>query len=84
MIENSTKRQDNSADQIDDDYGRPSKKPRMSVEPFEEKSAVEPQGNVNSSLPDEYSDTDEMESRPVEVTHASDLYLDTVGLVLSF
>jgi len=79
MIENSTKRQDNSAGQIDEDYGRPNKRLRMSVEPFEEKSAVEPPDSVNSLLPDEYTDTDENESRPVEVTHASDLYLDTIN-----
>ena len=80
MIESLTKRQDNSSGQIDGDYGRPSKKQRMSVEPSEEISTPEPKESVNLSLLD---DTDEEEFQPVEVTRASDLYLDTVRLVIS-
>ena len=80
MIESLTKRQDNSSGQIDGDYGRPSKKQRMSVEPSEEMPTLEPKDSVNLSLLD---DTDEEEFQPVEVTRASDLYLDTVRLVIS-
>ena len=80
MIESLTKRQDNSSGQIDGDYGRPSKKQRMSAEPSEEMSTLEPKDSVNLSLLD---DTDEEEFQPVEVTRASDLYLDTVRLVIS-
>lgn len=80
MIESLTKRQDNSSSQNDGDYGRPSKKQRMSVEPSEEMSTVEPKESVNLSLLD---DTDEDEEfQPVEVTRASDLYLDTVRLAI--
>ena len=82
MIESLTKRQDNSSGQIDGDYGRPSKKQRMSVEPSDEMPTLEPKDSVNisESLLD---DTDEEEFQPVEVTRASDLYLDTVRLVIS-
>jgi hypothetical protein len=79
MIESLTKRQDNSSGQIDGDYGRPSKKQRMSVEPSDEMPILEPKDS-NLSLLD---DTDEEEFQPVEVTRASDLYLDTVRLVIS-
>jgi hypothetical protein len=78
MIESLTKRQDNSSGQIDGDYGRPSKKQRMSVEP--EVPTFESKDSVNLSLLD---DTDEEEFQPVEVTRASDLYLDTVCIVIS-
>ena len=80
MVDSLTKRQDNSSGQIDGDYGRPSKKQRMSVEPSEERLALESKDSVNLSLLD---DTDEEEFHPVEVTRASDLYLDTVRLVIS-
>jgi hypothetical protein len=80
MIESLTKRQDNSSGQIDGDYGRPSKKQRMSVEPSDEMPTLEPKDSVNLSLLD---DTDEEEFQPVEVTRASDLYLDTVRIVIS-
>ena len=80
MVDSLTKRQDNSSGQIDGDYGRPSKKQRMSVEPSEERLALESKDSVNLSLLD---DTDEEEFQPVEVTRASDLYLDTVRLVIS-
>lgn len=82
MIESLTKRQDNSSGQIDGDYGRPSKKQRMSVEPSDEMPTLEPKDSVNisESLLD---DTDEEEFQPVEVTRASDLYLDTVRFVIS-
>lgn len=83
MIESPTKRLDNSPGQIDGDYGRASKRQRMSVEPFEEMSTLGPQDSVNASLLDEHTDTDEEEFQPVEVTRASDLYLDTVCLVIS-
>ena len=81
MIESPTKRQDNSSGQIDGDYGRPSKKQRMSVEPSE-MSTLEPKDSVNLSILDD-TDSDEEEFQPVEVTRASDLYLDTVRLVIS-
>ena len=80
MIGSLTKREDNSSGQIHGDYGRPSKKQRMSVEPSEEVSTLEPKDSVNLSLLD---DTDEEEFQPVEVTRASDLYLDTVRPVIS-
>lgn len=82
MIESFTKRQDYSSGQNDEDYGRPSKKQRMSVEPSE-MSTVEPKESVNLSLLDDADGTDEEEFQPVEVTRASDLYLDTVRLVIS-
>jgi hypothetical protein len=81
MTESLTKRQDSSSGQNDGDYGRPSKKQRMSVEPSE-MSTVQPKESVNLSLLDS-DDTDEEEFQPVEVTRASDLYLDTVCLVIS-
>jgi len=80
MTESPTKRQDNSPGQIDGGIGRPSKRPRMSAEPSEEMSTFKPQDNVNSLL-DDHSDTDEAEFQPVEVTRASDLYLDTVCVI---
>jgi hypothetical protein len=82
MTESLTKRQDSSSGQNDGDYGRPSKKQRMSVEPSEEMSTFQPKESVNLSLLDS-DDTDEEEFQPVEVTRASDLYLDTVCLVIS-
>jgi hypothetical protein len=54
----------------------------MSAEPSEEMSTLEPQDSVNSLLDDD-TDTDEAEFQAVEVTRASDLYLDTVCLVIS-
>ena len=81
MIESPAKRQDNG--QVDEDYGRPSKRQRMSVEPSEGMSTLEPQDSVNPSSLDEHVDTDEAELQPVEVTRASDLYLDTVCTTIS-
>ena len=81
MTESPTKRQDNPPAQIDGDHGRPSKRQRMSVEPSEEMSTLGPQDNA--SLLDEHTDTDEEEFQPLEVTRASDLYLDTVCIVIS-
>lgn len=75
MIENPTKRQE-----IDGDYERPSKRLRMSVDPAEEKPTLELQ---DDSLLDNHTDTDEAEFQPTQVTRASDLYLDTVCLVIS-
>ena len=81
MIESPTKRQDCSPGQIDGDYGRPNKRLRMSVEPSEEMSTLETQDS--SMNPGDHTNTDEAEFQPVEITRASDLYLDTVCLVIS-
>lgn len=83
MIESLTKQQDDSPGQIDGDYGRPSKRQRMIVEPSNEMSSLGPQDSVNASLLDEHTDIDEEEFQPIEVTRASDLYLDTVCVVIS-
>ena len=83
MIDSFTKRQDNFSGQNDGDHGRPSKKQRMSVEPSEVPT-VEPRESVNISLLNDTDDTDEEEFQAIEETRASDLYLDTVCIVISY
>lgn len=51
----------------------------MSVEPSEEMPTLEAQNSADSLLDDDYTDMDEEEFQPVEVTRASDLYLDTIN-----
>ena len=52
------------------------------MEPSEEMSTIEPKKSADLSLLDD-TDSDEEEFQPVEVTRASDLYLDTVRIVIS-
>ena len=83
MIESRTERQDSSPGQVDEDYGRPNKRQRMSVEPSGEMPTLGPQRSVDVAPTLEQADTDEEEFQAVEVTRASDLYLDTVCFVIS-